>query len=91
MQIDQFLSLNEIALATMQDNIPSINNRYKDVTLEIVQISHLIKVLTEKFINIIFFFRKDDIVDSLFPCKVICNTFIVRYGYNLEYDLIPLD
>ena len=70
LMIDQFVELEKINAMLMNDeNIPTLRNQYVDVTAELVQTNHVVEVNSAPFTNIIFVFKKDEVVSGNYPCK----------------------
>ena len=79
LDIHQFVNIdniNEILIDEL-NSVAQTQNHYMDVSCELVQTHHFVRVQSTLVNDIIFVSKKDDVVNSLFPCEGMSKAFIV--------------
>ena len=84
LDINQFVNINNINAILMneEENVAQIQNCYVDVSC---QTHHFVRVQSTLVKDIIFVFKKDDVVNGIFPCRGMSKAFIIRYRYGTKF------
>ena len=68
-----------------------LENPYIEVK-ELIQTPEIIQIPPRTLINILFIFRKDDVVDGIFPCEGVECAYIIRFRFvDDNLTTIPCD
>ena len=74
--LHEYTIIDDILGTNPRLHMQTINNQYVDV-VELVQTKRIVHVLPSIIVDIIFIFKKDEIVGGSFPCAGIDNILVI--------------
>lgn len=87
--VNEYMEFSSVVVSEENVTELPLNNPYVEVE-ELVQTSKIIHIAPQTVSSIIFFFRKDDIVNGIFPCEGVEIAYFTRFRLvNGKLMVIP--